>query len=142
MRWSFPHLPTLWQVSSAHIFFGFQNPFPVMTLASFCHDTYPSVMTTPRRTVRVPDPLWDRATQAAKVEGKTVTEVVLQGLTRFADRVLVDGTPPPSLPPATSAVPKVTKQTPASRCPMLRGTHRVGGTYVCKDCGKSPAEHL
>jgi hypothetical protein len=123
-------------------------------------------MTTPRRTVRVPDPLWDRATEAAKVEGKTVTEVVLQGLTRFSDRVL--GTQPPSssLPLVTDEyialsverevliaqgvpeadllkpVARVTKATPATRCSMLRGTHRVKGVYVCKDCGKTPAEHL
>jgi hypothetical protein len=107
-------------------------------------------MTTPRRTVRVPDDLWARATTAAKQEGTTVTDVVIQGLQRYSARIL-DPVPSKPLESAPKDLPKVgvVGRVPmqvidptASKCIASRGYHRVGGVSVCKECGKPYAEHL
>jgi len=39
---------------------------------------------TPPRSVRVPDPIWEKATARARAEGTTVTAVILAALTRYA----------------------------------------------------------
>lgn len=41
-------------------------------------------MTTPRRTIRVPDEVWLAAAARAASEGRTVSDVVVKGLERYA----------------------------------------------------------
>lgn len=43
----------------------------------------PNQEATPRRTVRIPDELWEAVKRKAVDEGKTVTEVIVQALTRY-----------------------------------------------------------
>lgn len=41
---------------------------------------------TPRRTVRVPDHVWDSAVAKAKERGETVSDVIRRALERYAKR--------------------------------------------------------
>lgn len=43
----------------------------------------PNVEATPRRTIRVPDELWEAVKRKAADEGETITEVVIRALTRY-----------------------------------------------------------
>lgn len=43
----------------------------------------PNQEATPRRTVRVPDELWEAAKRKAADEGETITDVVVRALTRY-----------------------------------------------------------
>lgn len=71
--------------------------------ASFC--TYnieevaavarPKTGETPKHNVRVPDPLWKAATEKAKEEGRTITDVIVTALHRY---VASPPKPPPEDP--------------------------------------------
>lgn len=56
------------------------------TVLTECIDseTVRGMTNTPPRSVRVPDPIWEKATARAKAEGITVTAVILAALTRYA----------------------------------------------------------
>ncbi|WP_438489602.1 hypothetical protein [Streptomyces sp. S186] len=43
----------------------------------------PKTGETPKRNVRVPDPLWRAATEKAKGEGRTITDVIVMALHRY-----------------------------------------------------------
>lgn len=43
----------------------------------------PNQEATPRRTVRVPDEVWEAARRKAADEGKTITEVIVDALKRY-----------------------------------------------------------
>lgn len=43
----------------------------------------PNQEATPRRTVRVPDDLWNAAKRAARDHGETLTEVIVRALIRY-----------------------------------------------------------
>lgn len=43
----------------------------------------PNQEATPRRTVRIPDELWEAVKRKAADEGKTVTEVIVRALERY-----------------------------------------------------------
>jgi predicted transcriptional regulator len=43
----------------------------------------PNVEGTPRRTIRVPDELWEAVKRIAKDRRETVTEVVIRALTQY-----------------------------------------------------------
>lgn len=45
-----------------------------------------ALMATRGRSVRVPDELWNSAITAARAEGRTVTEVVINALTALVNR--------------------------------------------------------
>jgi hypothetical protein len=44
----------------------------------------PATGETPKHNVRVPDPLWKAATAKAKEEGRTITDVIVAALHRYA----------------------------------------------------------
>ena len=46
----------------------------------------PNTPGTPRRTIRVPDPLWEAAAEKAKEEGTDVSAVIRKALERFVKR--------------------------------------------------------
>jgi predicted transcriptional regulator len=46
----------------------------------------PNVEKTPRRTVRVEEALWAAAQDAAEAEGRTVSDVIRDALTRYVKR--------------------------------------------------------
>lgn len=48
--------------------------------------TMPNVEKTPRRTVRVEEALWAAAQDAAESEGRTVSDVIRDALTRYVKR--------------------------------------------------------
>lgn len=43
----------------------------------------PNQPATPKRSVRVPDELWEAAMRVAQDRGETVTDVILRALTRY-----------------------------------------------------------
>jgi hypothetical protein len=43
----------------------------------------PKTGETPKRNVRVPDPLWKAATDKAETEGRTITDVINTALHRY-----------------------------------------------------------
>lgn len=43
----------------------------------------PNQEATPRRTVRVPDDVWQAARRKAADEGKTITEIIIDALRRY-----------------------------------------------------------
>lgn len=59
--------------------------------ASFCPYRFeevaavarPKTGETPKHNVRVPDPLWKAATEKAKEEGRTITDVIVTALHRY-----------------------------------------------------------
>lgn len=95
----------------------------------------------------MPDDLWDRATEAAKREDKTVTDVVVAGLGRYADRVLgsvIDTTLEPgqvSLAPSRAEPPKVVRvatRPAAASLPFGKTCAKAAFHFegkVCKFCG-------
>lgn len=54
----------------------------------------PKTGVTPKRNVRVPDPLWKAATEKAKEEGRTITDVIVTALHRYVAS--------PAKPPAST----------------------------------------
>ena len=88
-------------------------------------------MTTPRRTVRVSEEVWDAASARAKAEGRTVTDVIIKGLQRYGQAVTAEPEPrePDPVPqtPAPKADPGV--------CPRAQYHH--SGVF-CKGCGRTP----
>lgn len=44
----------------------------------------PATGETPKHNIRVPDPLWKAATEKAKAEGRTITDVIVAALHRYA----------------------------------------------------------
>jgi len=48
--------------------------------------TMPNKPKTPHRTIRIDDTLWKAAQAAAEREGKTVTDVIREALTRYVKR--------------------------------------------------------
>ena len=56
------------------------------TVLTDCIDsgTIKGMTNTPPRSVRVRDPIWEKATARAKAEGTTVTAVIVAALTRYA----------------------------------------------------------
>jgi hypothetical protein len=61
-----------------------RTPSPAVLTDCIDSGTVRSMTNTPPRSVRVPDPLWEKATARAKAEGTTVTAVILAALTRYA----------------------------------------------------------
>jgi len=45
----------------------------------------PNARGTPRRTIRIPDDLWDAATAKAEKRGESVSDVIRRGLERYVD---------------------------------------------------------
>lgn len=43
----------------------------------------PNQEATPRRTLRIPDEIWDEAKRVTKGNGETVTDVVIRALIRY-----------------------------------------------------------
>ena len=151
----------------AHIFFvGSQtvyrnrNPFPYCNrLGIVCNmgrpSRNPAEPSTETLSFRVTKTEMQALDTQAEVRGVTRVEAARIALTLL-------GQPPlSSKPPVTHAVetvpatrprvptqpfiqtdPKVTKRTPASQCLAQRGTQRISGVIVCKECGKPYADHL
>lgn len=59
----------------------------------------PATGITPKRHVRVPDGLWEAVKEKAAAEGRTVTDVILAALQRYAStpakQAAADREPPP-----------------------------------------------
>lgn len=60
----------------------------------------PATGVTPKHNIRVPDPLWKAATEKAKAEGRTVTDVIVSALHRYVS-ALPKRTPEPESEPTT-----------------------------------------
>lgn len=54
----------------------------------------PATGVTPKHNIRVPDPLWEAATAKAKSEGRTITDVIVTALHRYASTPAKAGEPP------------------------------------------------
>lgn len=54
----------------------------------------PATGVTPKHNIRVPDPLWEAATTKAKSEGRTITDVIVAALHRYAATPAKEAEPP------------------------------------------------
>lgn len=55
----------------------------------------PATGETPKHNIRVPDPLWEAATAKARSEGRTITDVIIAALHRYAATPAKQAEPPP-----------------------------------------------
>lgn len=56
----------------------------------------PATGETPKHNIRVPDPLWKAATEKAKSEGRTITDVIVTALHRYATAPAKSAGEPPT----------------------------------------------
>lgn len=54
----------------------------------------PATGETPKHNIRVPDPLWEAVTAKAKNEGRTITDVIVAALHRYAATPAKQAEPP------------------------------------------------